>query len=98
MKISILFTALLLQASTQWAVAQNTVMVVAHRGDWRNAPENSVPAFTNAAAMGVDVVELDLNKTKDGVVIIMHDQTIDRTTNGKGKPADYTLRRSVNLD
>ena len=91
MKIKIIFTALALQAITYCAVAQNKVMVVAHRGDWRNAPENSLLAFKNAAAMGVDVVELDLNKTKDGVIVIMHDQTIDRTTNGKGKPADYTF-------
>ncbi len=66
-------------------------MVTAHRGDWRNAPENSLLAFKYAMEMGVDIVELDLNKTKDGVIVIMHDQTIDRTTNGKGKPGDYTL-------
>lgn len=67
------------------------VMVTAHRGDWRNAPENSLLAFKYAIAMGVDIIELDLNKTKDGVVVVMHDQTIDRTTSGKGKPSDYTL-------
>lgn len=71
--------------------AQNKVLVTAHRGDWRNAPENSLHAFEYAATMGVDIVELDLNKTKDGVLVIMHDQTIDRTTNGKGKPSDYTM-------
>jgi len=91
MKIKIVITAILLQAAAYNAFAQNKVNVVAHRGDWRNAPENSMLAFKNAAAMGVDVVELDLGRTKDGVLIIMHDQTIDRTTNGKGKPADYTL-------
>jgi glycerophosphoryl diester phosphodiesterase len=67
------------------------VMVTAHRGDWRNAPENSLLAFKYAIAMGVDIIELDLNKTKDGVIIIMHDQTINRTTDGKGSPGDYTL-------
>lgn len=66
------------------------IMVTAHRGDWRNAPENSLQAFKNAITMGVDIIELDLNKTKDGVIVIMHDQTIDRTTDGKGKPGDYT--------
>lgn len=66
------------------------IMVTAHRGDWRNAPENSLQAFKNAIVMGVDIIELDLNKTKDGVIVIMHDQTIDRTTDGKGKPGDYT--------
>jgi len=72
-------------------LAQNKVLVTAHRGDWRNAPENSLKAFEYAAAMGVDIVELDLKKTKDGEIVIMHDATIDRTTNGKGRPADYTL-------
>ncbi|HMG07413.1 MAG TPA: glycerophosphodiester phosphodiesterase family protein [Mucilaginibacter sp.] len=66
------------------------IMVTAHRGDWRNAPENSLQGFKNAITMGVDIIELDLNKTKDGVIVIMHDQTIDRTTDGKGKPGDYT--------
>ncbi|NHA04269.1 glycerophosphodiester phosphodiesterase family protein [Mucilaginibacter sp. HC2] len=67
------------------------IMVTAHRGDWRNAPENSLQGFKNAIALGVDIIELDLNKTKDGVIVIMHDQTIDRTTDGKGKPSDFTL-------
>lgn len=67
------------------------VMVAAHRGDWRNAPENSLQAYKQAIAMGVDVIEVDLNMTKDSVVVIMHDDDIDRTTDGKGKPADYTL-------
>jgi glycerophosphoryl diester phosphodiesterase len=91
MKNKIILTALLVQVISYCAVAQNKVMVAAHRGDWRNAPENSLRAFQYAAAMGVDIVELDLNKAKDGVLVIMHDQTIDRTTNGKGKPSDFTL-------
>lgn len=66
-------------------------MVVSHRGDWRNAPENSLQAIQNCIDMGVDMVEVDLKKTKDGHLIVMHDQTIDRTTTGKGKPENYTL-------
>lgn len=68
-----------------------SVMVVSHRGDWRNAPENSLQAIQNCIDMGVDMVEIDLKKSKDGHLIVMHDQTIDRTTTGKGKPEDYTL-------
>jgi len=90
MKTKLTLTILLLHAFILITIAQNKVMVAAHRGDWRNAPENSLWAFKNAAAMGVDIVELDLAKTKDGVIVIMHDQTIDRTTNGKGAPSDYT--------
>lgn len=69
----------------------HSVMVVSHRGDWRNAPENSLQAIQNCIDMGVDMVEIDLKKSKDGHLIVMHDQTIDRTTTGKGKPEDYTL-------
>lgn len=69
------------------------VLVTAHRGDWRNAPENSLQGYKLAIEMGVDCIEVDLNKTSDGVVVIMHDGTIDRTTNGKGKPSDYTYEQ-----
>lgn len=62
----------------------NQVMVVAHRGDWRNAPENSMEAIQNCIAMGVDMVEIDLKKTKDGQIILMHDKTLERTSSGKG--------------
>ena len=69
----------------------NSVLVVSHRADWRNAPENSLQAIRNCIEMGVDMVEIDLKKTKDGHLILMHDKTIDRTTTGKGRPEDYTL-------
>lgn len=75
----------------------NYVLVAAHRGDWRNAPENSIQALKNAIEKGVDVMELDLNRTKDGHLVVMHDRTIDRTTNGTGKPGDYTLAELKNF-
>jgi glycerophosphoryl diester phosphodiesterase len=62
MNIRILLTAFIFQAFTAGVIAQNKVMVASHRGDWRNAPENSLLAFEYAAAMGVDVIELDLAK------------------------------------
>lgn len=68
-----------------------SVMVVSHRADWRNAPENSLQAIQNCIDMSIDMVEIDLKKTKDGHLILMHDKTIDRTTTGKGKPQEYTL-------
>lgn len=67
------------------------VLVVAHRGDWRYAPENSIAAIEHSIAVGVDVVELDLQMTKDSVLIVMHDGTLDRTTTGKGKVKEWTL-------
>lgn len=67
------------------------VLVVAHRGDWRYAMENSLPAIENCINMGVDVVELDIQRTKDGHLILMHDASLDRTTTGKGKVEEWTL-------
>lgn len=69
----------------------NSVLVVSHRADWRNAPENSLQAIQNCIDMGADMVEIDLKRTKDGHLILMHDKTINRTTTGKGNPEDYTL-------
>lgn len=66
------------------------VMVAAHRGDWRNAPENSIQAIKNCISMGVDIVEIDLQMTKDSVLVLMHDKTLERTTNGTGKVLDWT--------
>lgn len=67
------------------------VMIFAHRGDWRNAPENSLQAYKNCIDAGFDGIEIDVHETKDGEIVIMHDKTIDRTMTGKGKVSDYTL-------
>ncbi|WP_206604264.1 glycerophosphodiester phosphodiesterase family protein [Aquimarina sediminis] len=67
------------------------IMVIAHRGDWRNAPENSLRAIKNCIDMGVDMVELDVRKTQDNQLIVMHDATLDRTTTGHGKISETTL-------
>jgi glycerophosphoryl diester phosphodiesterase len=67
------------------------VMVAAHRAAHLEFPENSLPAIQEAIHIGVDIVELDVKVTKDGIPILMHDGTINRTTTGKGKPSDFTL-------
>ena len=80
------------------------VFVIAHRGDWRNAPENSIQCIENAIAMGADMVELDIQQTKDNNFICMHDATLDRTSTGKGAIKNYTTtdlkqdRILVNID
>ena len=66
------------------------VVVISHRGDWRNYPENSIPAIESVIRMGVDMMELDVKMTKDSVLVLMHDQTINRMTNGKGLVKDFT--------
>jgi glycerophosphoryl diester phosphodiesterase len=70
---------------------QKQVLLSSHRCDWRNHSENSIPALKASIETGVDIAELDLEMTKDSVLVILHDKTIDRTTTGKGKPQDYTL-------
>lgn len=67
------------------------VLVVAHRGDWRHAPENSIEGLKLCIEKGIDIVEVDVRLTKDKQLVLMHDLTIDRTTSGKGKVSDHTL-------
>lgn len=74
------------------------VLVAAHRGltgistgSWQKYPENSLAAIANSIEVGVDIVEVDVRKTRDGHLILMHDATVDRTTDGTGTIADLTL-------
>ena len=72
--------------------------VCAHRGFNTVAPENSLPAFGAAVAMGADEIEFDLWFTKDGEVVSIHDPTLDRVSNGTGKVWEYTLEELRQLD
>lgn len=66
-------------------------VVCAHRGDHTKAPENTLDGLEESIKDGVDYVELDLRLSKDGTIVIMHDGTVDRTTDGKGTVSDLTL-------
>lgn len=66
-------------------------IVCAHRGDHTVAPENTLDAIEEAIKVGVDFVELDLRTSKDGVIVLMHDGTVNRTTTGAGKVSDLTF-------
>ncbi len=70
---------------------QHYVHVVSHRGDWKQFPENSLDAINSIIQMGGDVVEIDVQRTKDGQLILMHDERLDRTTNSKGLIAETTF-------
>lgn len=70
----------------------------AHRGFSGKYPENTMLAFEKAIAEGVDGIELDVQLTKDGEVVIIHDETIDRTTNGKGYVVEYTYEELSKFD
>ena len=65
--------------------------VFAHRGASAYAPENTLPAFALAARQGADGIELDVHLSKDGELVVIHDETLDRTTNGTGAVKDHTL-------
>ena len=67
---------------------ESSVIVVAHRAYWRNFPENSLEAIQSSIDMGVDMLEIDVQRTKDGVLMLMHDHNLDRMTNGSGNIAE----------
>lgn len=70
--------------------ASKYVVVVCHRGDWRNYPENSLGAIESVIRMGADIVEIDLKLTKDSVLVLSHDYTCNRMTTGKGDISSMT--------
>lgn len=75
-----------------------TPAVIAHRGDKKHAPENTIAAFTKAVAIGADAIEFDVKLCADEQVIVLHDQTVDRTTNGSGKISDLSFSTLRSLD
>ncbi|WP_320121525.1 glycerophosphodiester phosphodiesterase [uncultured Sphaerochaeta sp.] len=72
--------------------------VVAHRGDSAHFPENTLSAFLSACALGVDVIETDVHLSKDGQLVIWHDETLDRNTDGAGRVEDHTLAELKTYD
>lgn len=70
----------------------------AHRGARREAPENTLPAFELAVAQGADGVEFDVQLTADGAVVVIHDEAVDRTTDGNGPVVGFTLAQLRRLD
>eukprot|EP00002_Diphylleia_rotans_P027570 TRINITY_DN5531_c0_g1_i1.p1 TRINITY_DN5531_c0_g1~~TRINITY_DN5531_c0_g1_i1.p1 ORF type:complete len:251 (+),score=39.75 TRINITY_DN5531_c0_g1_i1:47-799(+) len=73
-------------------------LLVGHRGSSSTAPENTIASFSNAIKQGCDGIETDLRLTKDGVIVLIHDESLDRTTNGKGLVSDMTLHQLQQLD
>jgi glycerophosphoryl diester phosphodiesterase len=72
--------------------------VIAHRGAPRHAPENTLAAFRRAAGDGADAIELDARLTSDGAVVVLHDSTLDRTTDGTGPVSAHSLTEVKRLD
>lgn len=67
------------------------ILVGAHRGQWRDHPENSIPGIVKAIEDGAEVIEIDIKRTADGQLVLMHDDTVNRTTNGAGRVDQLTL-------
>ena len=74
------------------------VHVIAHRGGAALRPENTLAAFTHAVAAGADVLEMDVQPTADGAIVCIHDATVDRTTEGRGRVDSFTLEELRKLD
>lgn len=98
MRISFFFLFIVFNFSTQAQqklasipLSNNKFIVVSHRGNHVDVPENTIKSYENAIAIGADYIEIDLRTTKDSQLVIMHDGSIDRMTNGKGKVKDLTL-------
>ncbi|MEZ4865883.1 MAG: glycerophosphodiester phosphodiesterase family protein [Caldilineaceae bacterium] len=72
--------------------------IFAHRGAKAVAPENTLPAFQRALEMGVDGIELDVHCSKDGKLVVIHDESLERTTTGHGKVSDYTAAELARVD
>lgn len=74
------------------------ILVIGHRGAVGYAPENTIPAFQKGYELGADWIETDVRVTADGFFVLMHDQTVDRTTDGTGNVADLTLNELQQFD
>lgn len=72
--------------------------VAAHRGDCYNYYENTMTAFKKAIQAGADMIETDVHLTKDGILVLIHDNTVDRTTDGKGEVANMTMEELLKLN
>lgn len=72
--------------------------IIAHRGSRGTHPENTLEAFQEALKVASDGIELDVHLTKDGEVVVIHDETVDRTTSGKGHVKEMTLEQLKKLD
>jgi len=90
--------ALLLGLTAGALPKQPPAQVIAHRGAPTYAPENTLPAFEKALALGADGVECDIHLTADGVVVLSHDSTIDRCSDGTGRVREMTLAQLREYD
>ena len=92
------FVALILRKGRKWTVRGEWPVNLAHRGASALAPENTIEAFRLAVEAGAGGLELDVHMTRDGHIVVIHDATVDRTTNGTGAVSEMTLEELRRLD
>lgn len=99
---TILATQHLVRSDRVWDTARpqphRGPLVIAHRGNSSAAPENTLAAIASAFELGADMVEVDVRLTRDGVPVLMHDETVERTTDGEGRVGDLSLEQLRALD
>jgi glycerophosphoryl diester phosphodiesterase len=79
-------------------MSRNSIIRVAHRGASAQYPENTLLALRQAIQQGVDALEVDIHRTADEELVVIHDPTLERTTNGQGKVSEYRLQEIRQLD
>jgi len=85
-------------ANIRYIDNQNNILNIAHRGGLGLSPENTIVSFQRAIKEGADILELDIRSTSDSILVLLHDETVDRTTDGKGRISELTLKEAKRLN
>ncbi len=93
-----IISVLLLAGALVSAMASAKTLVIGHRGAAGHAPENTLSSVEKAIKLGVDAIEVDIRRSRDGALVAIHDSQVDRTTNGAGRVEEYTLAQLNTLD
>jgi glycerophosphoryl diester phosphodiesterase len=93
-KLTLLLVVTIFPAAAQ----TRHVVAISHRGEHLQRPENTMPAFQEAIRVGADFIEVDVQTSADGKLVLSHDATVDRCTNGKGKVSEMTFEQLEALD
>ena len=97
-KILLVISSLIFLTMNGFSQGLPHVGLCAHRGANNTHPENTLTAFREAIRLGAHMIEFDVQMSRDSVLVVIHDKTVDRTTNGKGKVAELSLSELKNLD
>jgi glycerophosphoryl diester phosphodiesterase len=98
MPITLCLIAIVMTVNATTVQARQEVLIIAHRGGRGLWPENTIYGYREALETGVDVLEIDVWRTSDNIVVVNHDQRVDRTTDGLGEVRSFTLAEVQKLD